>query len=427
MSSLARLRVAIVGCGIGGPATALFLARAGHEVVIFDKSPELGPAGAGILLAPTGQFVLDKLGLLQAALDHGSKVQRIEGLTTTGRKILDLRYRNLGTGLFGLGIHRGSLFEILRDALVEEGIPVYTGRKVAGLDNEFVLFDDGRKQGPFDVIVLADGAHSDLRRSLSVETLCTEYEYGALWVSATNWGDLPDNVLRQTYKGTRKMAGILPSGRMPDSSGRQISLFWSIRTGDVDAWRDAGLDAWKREVLEFIPVAAPILEQITDTEQVTVARYYDLRTSGLIKESYALVGDSGHATSPQLGQGASLALFDAYCLAQCLIRERFIMPALVDYQDQRIRHARFYQRASKWMTPFFQSGHTYLSWSRDVLLGPLSRLPWFQQQMVATMCGLKQGPFESIPQAPEIMRMGVKFAFGKMVQEESESTSVVRW
>src|SRR3954464_3770134 len=114
---MAGLRVAVVGCGIGGPAAALFFSPAGNSVVVFERAEQLGPKGAGILIAPTGQFVLEKLGLLKEALDHGSRVQRLEGHTMRGRKIMDIRYRLLSTGLFGLGIHRGALFSILHEAM----------------------------------------------------------------------------------------------------------------------------------------------------------------------------------------------------------------------------------------------------------------------------------------------------------------------
>ena len=57
-----KLRVAVVGCGIAGPAAALLLSRQGHEVTIFERAAEIKPKGAGILLSTTGQFVIEELG-----------------------------------------------------------------------------------------------------------------------------------------------------------------------------------------------------------------------------------------------------------------------------------------------------------------------------------------------------------------------------
>ena len=59
----AALRIAIVGSGTAGPAAAIFLARAGHEVILFEKAPQKLPVGAGFLLQPTGLSVLAQLGL----------------------------------------------------------------------------------------------------------------------------------------------------------------------------------------------------------------------------------------------------------------------------------------------------------------------------------------------------------------------------
>lgn len=79
------------------------------------------------------------------------------------------------------------------------------------------------------------------------------------------------------------------------------------------------------------------------------------------------------------------------------------------------------------MTPLFQSGYEFLAWPRDLLMGPVSHIPWVQHQMIATMAGVKQGVRDSIPQEAEVLRMGARFAFGAMVQPEPEPTAVLRW
>lgn len=63
MPGLTCLKVAIVGCGTAGPAAAILLARQGHRVTLFERSPQLSAVGAGFLLQPTGTGVLERLGL----------------------------------------------------------------------------------------------------------------------------------------------------------------------------------------------------------------------------------------------------------------------------------------------------------------------------------------------------------------------------
>ena len=58
------MRIAIVGFGIGGGASAVAFARDGPDVTVFEQAPAPGSVGAGFLLQPSGQAALASLGLL---------------------------------------------------------------------------------------------------------------------------------------------------------------------------------------------------------------------------------------------------------------------------------------------------------------------------------------------------------------------------
>ena len=108
-----RLRIAVVGYGSGGQAAALLLSRDGHAVEVFERVPHPGPVGAGFLLQPIGLHVLWELGLLDAVLAHGRPIARLFGETAAGRAVMDMRYAELDRRLFGLGLQRGALFQLL--------------------------------------------------------------------------------------------------------------------------------------------------------------------------------------------------------------------------------------------------------------------------------------------------------------------------
>ena len=85
------MKIAIVGYGTAGQAAAIFLARDGHDVEVFEQSPELKPVGAGFLLQPTGLSVMSKLGLREAAIARGARIERLHGVNAAERVVMDMR------------------------------------------------------------------------------------------------------------------------------------------------------------------------------------------------------------------------------------------------------------------------------------------------------------------------------------------------
>ena len=95
------MRVAVVGCGTGGPAAALLLATAGHDVEIFERVSQPSPAGAGLPLQPTGQAVLARLGLLTEIEQRSARVERLHGETADGRRQFLSTLAGAKTGVLG--------------------------------------------------------------------------------------------------------------------------------------------------------------------------------------------------------------------------------------------------------------------------------------------------------------------------------------
>ncbi|WP_394849854.1 FAD-dependent monooxygenase [Pendulispora brunnea] len=392
MPENAPLEIAVVGCGTAGPAAALFLSRAGHRVTIYERVPEPGPVGAGIVLQPIGQAVLGRLGLLPQVAARGARVERLLCETERGRAIFDLSYATLEPRLTGYGLHRGVLFEALFDAVRRSDITVRCGVSIESIHENadgtsHVIDEEGRRHGPYQLVVVADGARSRLRNA---EARVRPYRWGALWFIGEDPEGQFTGRLHQIVRGTERMLGLLPTGLGPSARGTKakplVTLFWSLRADRFDEVR-MHLGAWKREVRAHAPMAGPVLDQIEGAEQITFSSYSDVTMRRWGARSVVYLGDAAHAMSPQLGQGCNLALYDAMILADC-----FTGPAPLErYTQERRRHLGFYQLATRALTPFFQSDARLLGWMRDRFMAAVSRIPFVHREMVRSMTGLKLG------------------------------------
>ncbi|MGC4093743.1 MAG: NAD(P)/FAD-dependent oxidoreductase [Polyangiaceae bacterium] len=398
MTRPVRRDVGIVGAGFGGAASAVLLARAGHRVTVYERAAKPDAVGAGILLQPSGLAVLRQLGLLEGALERGARVDALSCKTQAGRSLFELRYRNLGPSSFGIGMHRGALFELLLSALRAERVTLCAGVEVGRIQERrssaTLLTADSKTLGEHELVIVADGARSALRRRSPALTRARAYPFGALWFIGKDAEQRFAGVLSQTCSGTQRMLGFLPSGLGPRGAEVPlVSLFWSVRSDDVEQVRKRGIDAFKADVMALEPRAEALLQQIEHVDQLLSATYMDAVMSRFYDRRVAYVGDAAHATSPQLGQGTNLALVDAATLAVCLSSEPDLGAALGSYSTARADTSRFYQWASRWLTPVFQSDLTWLGPVRDAVFPTLCRIPPLHREMLLTLAGHKRGFF----------------------------------
>lgn len=395
-----RLDVGIIGGGTAGCATALFLSRAGHRVTVYERVADPGPVGAGIMLQPTGLAVLSRLGLHDAVVARGARMSGLRVLAGR-RKLTELDYAEVHPDLFGVGIHRGALFEHLfaavgaSSAMVRLACPIEDlGRRGA----KMLLYappgrEGGAIVGEHDLVVVADGSRSHLRDDTTFGKAVRPYPWGALWFVG-DAGDHPHpDRLHQVVDSTTFLVGLLPTGLGPGDGQRPLlSLFYSLRCDRLEAFRARPLAGWKAEIEAAVPEAAPLLAQIERHDQVLFSSYFDVEMPHWHEGPVVYVGDAAHAMSPQLGQGANLALYDAMVLADCLSS----MPAAValpEYSRRRRNHLLFYRLASRWLTPFFQSDQSLLGDLRDLAFPIATAIPFFRRQMVLTMAGVQRNLF----------------------------------
>lgn len=412
-----RLRIAVIGYGTAGQALAILLTRDGHEVEIFERVPTPGPVGAGFLLQPSGLQVLWQMGLLDAVRAYAMPVHRLYGDTPCERAVMDMGYDGLDPRLHGLGMQRGALFSLLDQARAGAG-QLHVGAHIVEVDSEQGRLRDssGRMHGPFDLVVAADGAASTLRGGVAGgAALDRVYPWGALWclLPAEDWPHMQQ--LRQRYVAARKMIGLLPVGTRPGDDTPRLSFFWSLPCADFERWQNDGLAPWLDELHALWPQASARFAHLRDAGQLARAVYRDAVMNHWHQGRLVLAGDAAHAMSPQLGQGVNMALLDAMALRDALRTHRG-EAALHAYQAQRRAHVAVYQRWSRWLTPLFQSDRDAWANARDVLLGPMGRLPGGRGHMLRVLSGTQHGWFGALALDPDFVEA---LARAPMVQSDA--------
>lgn len=396
------LDIAIIGAGPAGLATALYLIREGHRPVIFERFESVAPVGSGLMLQPTGLTVLHDLGLLAHIMALGHPIHRLSGVDAkSGRPVLDVRYDALDRGRFGLAVNRPALFNVLHRAALNNGIDVQTGKPVktidAGSDGVDVLGENGKRLGRFDLVVDTSGARSKLRQFARFPSEPGPLAYGALW-SMLDWiaDGFEAHALSQRYDKASIMIGVLPTGRLNVGGAEKAAFFWSIKPAEFLAVKAAGLTAWKGKVCGYWPECAAYLDQIRTFDDLTLAHYghHTLRVPA--GDRIAFVGDSAHSTSPQLGQGANMALLDARALSHALATSRDVSAALGCYAKSRALHVSLFQALSAAFTPFYQSDSKALAFVRDRLVSKLARMPPAPKILASMVAGTMVDPFARI-------------------------------
>lgn len=396
------LKIAIIGAGTAGLAAAALLRNNGHQITLYEKFSEPKPLGAGLLLQPTGLSVLSLLELDEPIIKGGSVIHSLQGRECGSQWMtLNIHYHHLAPHLFGVGVYRNNLFNALYGKVQQSEIELSSGHAITQIvwvkDQAYIVHDVRGREGPYDLIVDCSGAKSQLRKKYAHVKLDKPYPFGAIWAIVK----LKDkqfrlDTLAQRYKNADSMIGVLPVGQLMGDVDSSASFFWSMPVNQYSKWRTEELSIWKREVISLWPECESLVSQFNTHDDLMFAAYHDVILRQYYTRNLVFIGDAAHCTSPQLGQGANLALMDAYILAECINQASSISQALITYQQRRQHHIAFYQMASRILTPFFQSHSVSFAKLRALIGGIACRIPFTQKIAAQLLSGIKTGFFSTM-------------------------------
>jgi salicylate hydroxylase len=343
------MKALIAGAGIGGLAAALALLKAGIDCEVYEQAGELKEIGAGLQLSPNGNRVLFALGLEKDVRHWGVQTRDKEiRLWSTGQtwsQFGSQRDPLAGSAEQRYGfpmylMHRGDLHTMLVSAVRrEKPDAIHVASKCTGFEQDaggVRLAIEGGREARGDVLIGADGLHSRVRQDL----------FGPA---------------EAKFTGVVAWRGMVPVERLPEHLRRPISSQWigpkghatcyPVRRGEllnfvgeverdgwlIASWIERGTHA---ECLADYPGWHADLRRIIESTEVLYKWAIFLRAP-LAKWSVGrvtLLGDACHPTVPFLGQGANMAIEDAFVLASVLSRSNEPEAALARYAA--IRHER---------------------------------------------------------------------------------------
>ena len=329
------LDVLVIGGGIGGLTAAIALCADGHRVTVIERDPLWSVYGVGIIQQGNVLRAMKQLRLLDAYLSAAVGFDAVTVHAPDGTMVARVPSPRLVENCpANVGIGRIALHKVLGESAIGAGAEVRLGVTAESLDDDrggvTARFSDGSR-GRFDVVIGADGVHSQTRDLLFPDAPASWFTGQSVW--RYNLPRLPDLDALHVYNGPIG-AGLVPIG--PDL----MYLYLTTPEPENPRYPRKGLAAAMRG-----KVPAPLrmlAEQIVEDGEVV---YRPLETVMLEgpwhKGRIVLLGDAVHASTPHLGQGAGMAIEDSIVLAEELVRHDTPAEAFAAYRERRFERCRY--------------------------------------------------------------------------------------
>ncbi len=375
------MRIAISGAGVAGPALAHWLLRTGHAPTIIERAPALRTGGYVIDFWGVGYRVAQRMGIEQALLDAGYRVQSLASVDKAGRVQARLDtdvFQRLTDGRF-TSLPRGDLAAAIY-ATVEGRAETIFGDSIAAIDDHDggvrVALEHGGERD-FDLVVGADGLHSNVRRLVFGPDADHERYLGCRVAACVVDGYRPrDELVYVTHNvPDRQLARFTLRG------DRTLFLF-VFRSDDIEIADDIETHkaVLRREFADAGWEAPRILDALDDVE----ALYFDV-VSQVHMPSWSrgrtvLVGDAAACISLLGGEGTGLAMTEAYVLAGELQRAGGNHRQAFESYEARLRpFLEGKQASARRFISFFATRTRLGLWARNqamraMNLGPFVRL-----------------------------------------------------
>lgn len=334
------VKVVIIGGGIGGLATAGCLRLRGIEADVYERAPQLRELGAALGLWPNATRVLKCLGVLEELIQHAHVPPAGALRDWRGRELVKMH--QLETDVPTVFAHRADLHRALAEAIAPEKL--HLNKNCTGIQRHEkqvrAVFDDGTFSDWVDGLIGADGIRSTLR-DVTLRDGAPTYRGYVAWrgVAAFDTALPEDRIVGETW-GRGQRFGFIPLG--PGRVGWWATVNKPGNQGQITCGQSPG--EWKRELRQrFRQWRTPIPQVLAATEESGLLCNAIMdRVPPRLPQPWGdgpitLLGDAAHATTPNLGQGACMAIEDGAVMAQALAAIPDIAAAFRVYEMTRFQ------------------------------------------------------------------------------------------
>lgn len=313
------MKYTIIGAGIGGLTTALAFEKKGIAYELYEKSAEIKEVGAGIWLAPNALQVFEHLKVLKEIQAYGNSIDRITIGKADLSSLSDTYQDSIKTkfGYNTVAIHRAKLQKVLLDKIPNEKI--HLGKKFQSFEElsngKIKLVFTDHTQLETNYVIGADGINSKIRKQLFPES-STRYSGQTCWRGVADI-DLDESFAHRGLElwGKQVRFGI--------SRIAENKVYWFAVALDKANQKDVQTEIHKKLAgmfRDFHPIVSKLI-RATAIENIIRNDINDLKPMQYWhKNSICLIGDAGHATTPNMGQGGAQAIEDAFFLSNLIVK-----------------------------------------------------------------------------------------------------------
>lgn len=352
--------IGIIGAGIAGLSVAYMLSKRGFQISIFESAEKIRGIGAGIGLASNAIKAFEYLGLAEEIQEISNPLTDFQVFTAKGKLLFSIDTKRIAKtfGKENYSIHRADLHSFLLRKNQEAKI--FTGKKIIDLkrikEKTLLTFAD-QSEVEVDFVIGADGVNSQVRQLLVPNS---KPKYAGYWC----WRGVV-NYAKKDFE--KSMAFWGKSGRFGITPLDENTIYWfaCINSNLDGAASKYGLDQLKTHFKDYPDLVQKLLAVSVDEELIRGPVMDIDPLQKFIFPGAMLIGDAAHAATPNMGQGACMAVEDVAVFQDELNKNDF-QQALINFEKRRLKRTRYIIQNSRRAGKVAQLNHLVLVRIRDL-------------------------------------------------------------